>query len=222
MSSRASITVLPVVRISPSTPDALQVRRRLRRGGEMQARQLGDQAAVGLLREGVEQVVGAQARLDVADGDLLVEGGQGAGEGGGGVPLHQDEIGAMGLELFPQPLQGRTGDVGEGLLRGHQGQVMVGGEAEQAHHLGDHLAVLPGEHHAGAELARPLERQDDRSQLDGLRARAQHDGDQRRWGHVLERRVSILGRLGSSLQAPGVRWVRKGVDARKFTPSIRP
>ena len=146
-------------------------------GGKVQLGYLGDQAAVGLLGEGVEQVVGAQPGLHMAHRDLLIEGRQGRGEGRGGVALHQHQIGAMAGEFLLQPLQGAAGDVGEGLLGHHQVQVVVGRQAKQGHHLAHHFAVLAGEHHPGAEILGPLERPDHRCQLDGLRTGAQHDRD---------------------------------------------
>ena len=41
--------------------------------GEVQQGDLGDQTAVGLLWVGIKDVVGAQSRLHMTDGDLLVE-----------------------------------------------------------------------------------------------------------------------------------------------------
>ena len=115
----------------------------------MQLGHLGDQAAVCLLWEGVIEVVGAQTRLHMAHGDLVVEGGEGGGKGGGGVALHQHQVGAVFGKFQTQALQGRTGHVGEGLARGHQGQVLVRAQLEERHHLGHHFLVLAREHHPG-------------------------------------------------------------------------
>ena len=159
-------------------PGSLQVRGRLSRGGEVQLGQLGDQATIRLLREGIEQVVGAQAGLHMPHRNLLVEGSQGTGKSGGGVALHQHQIGALAGEFLLQPLQGRTGDVGERLVGGHQGQIVIGLQTEQIHHLAHHLAMLAGEHHSGAEILGGQKSQDHRGQLDRLRPGAQNDGDQ--------------------------------------------
>ena len=119
----------------------------------------------------------------MAHRDLLVEGRQGTGEGRGGVSLHQHQGGTMQAELLLQALQRGTGHVGEGLVGGHQGQIVVSPEVEQLHHLAHHLAVLPGEHHPGAEGGGGLKGQDHRGQLDRFRAGAQHDRHQgRAWG----------------------------------------
>ena len=127
-------------------PGSAQVGRRLIGGSKMQLGDLGDQAAVGLLRERIKDVVGAQASLHVAHGNLVVEGGQGCSKGGGGIALHQHQIGPVLGKFQPQALQGRTGHMGQGLLGGHQGQIALGLKAKQRHHLGHHLAVLTGEH----------------------------------------------------------------------------
>ena len=82
-------------------------------------------------------------------------------------------------KLLTQALESRAGDMGEGLLRGHQGQVAIGGEPEQIHHLSHHLPVLTGEHHPGAEARITLERQDHRCQFDRFRPGAQHDAHER-------------------------------------------
>ena len=60
---------------------------------EMHVRHEGDCAAVHFL--GVRRVhaISAQARLDVGDRDPAVEGGQGGGEGGRGVALHDHAVG---------------------------------------------------------------------------------------------------------------------------------
>jgi len=63
-----------------------------RRRSQVQGGQLGGQAAVDLLRVRRIRVVGAQARLQVHDGDLLVEGGERGGEHGGGVTLHDHGV----------------------------------------------------------------------------------------------------------------------------------
>ena len=113
----------------------------------------------------------------MAHRDLGVEGRQGRGKGRGGVPLHDHQVWGEVLELLAQPLEGGAGHVGEGLLGGHQGQVPVGLEAKQLHHLVHHLPVLARQHQAGVEALGRLEGLDHRSQLDRLRPGAQNDAD---------------------------------------------
>ena len=93
------------------------------------------------------------------------------------VPLHDHQVWGEVLELLAQPLEGGAGHVGEGLLGGHQGQVPVGLEGKQLHHLVDHLPVLAREHQAGVEALGRLEGLDHRCQLDRLRPGAKHDAD---------------------------------------------
>ena len=189
------------------------VGRRHRCGGEVEQGQLGDQAAVGLLREGVEQVVGAQTRLHMAHGDLGVEGRQGRGEGGAGVALHQHQLRPMVGEFPLQPRQGPAGHMGEGLLRGHQGQIAVGSDAEQIHHLAHHLPVLAREHHPGAEIGGLLESPDHRRQFDRLGPGAQHDRHQGvRHGRGPDGR--ILGMLPVDFPGPDATYQQQGQAER--------
>ena len=98
---------------------------RLRRGSEVEAGELGEQSAIGFLGEGVQQVVGAQARLHMANGNLLVEGGQAGRKGGGGVPLHQHQLRGVGLEIIAKALQRGAGHMREGLAWSHQVQILI-------------------------------------------------------------------------------------------------
>ena len=189
----------------------LQVRGRLSRGGEVQLGQLGDQAPIRLLRKGIKQVVGAQAGLHMTHRNLLIEGSQSTGKSRGGVALHQHQIGALIGEFLLQSLQGRTGHVGERLVGGHQGQIVIGLQIEEIHHLAHHLAMLTGEHHPGAEILGRQKRQDHRGQLDRLRAGAQNDRDQRA-RRLRQGRGLTLG--GSADGAGG------SVQSRKADPLI--
>ena len=79
------------------------------------------------------------------DWDLVVEGRQRGGEGGGGVPLDDDGVGPVGLDGLPHPLQAAVGDLGEGLPRRVDVEVVVGHDSEELVHLVEHLTVLPGD-----------------------------------------------------------------------------
>ncbi len=100
---------------------SLEVFDREGRGGEVELGQLGDETAVGFFGVGVEEFVGPQSGFDVADGDLLVEGGQGGGEGGRGVALGEDDLGFEFLEEAFEALEAAAGDVGQGLFGLHDG-----------------------------------------------------------------------------------------------------
>ena len=86
----------------------------------------------------------------MAHGDLLVERRKASRKGCGGVALHEHQLRWVGLKILPQTLQGCTGDVRQGLARGHQVEIPVRRELEQVHHLGHHFSVLTGQHHPGA------------------------------------------------------------------------
>ena len=58
----------------------------------MQRGEPGGEPPVDLFRVGRVRIAGAQARLEVNDRDLLVEGGQRGGEDGGRVSLHDDRV----------------------------------------------------------------------------------------------------------------------------------
>ena len=81
-------------------------------------------------REGIESlccVPGAQPRLHVAHGDLLVKRRQRPGKGGGGVPMDQHQVGPHLLKHLFQPQQALGGDGGQGLAGLHdiQGFIMA-------------------------------------------------------------------------------------------------
>ena len=141
----------------PTTPEARQLAAE-REVGEVQVSQQGNQASVRLLREGIAQVIGAEAGLNMAHRDLLIESRQGRGNGCGVVTLHQREVWPVGGELLLQPLQVATGDVSDRLLGGHQ-------------------VMLAGDHHPGAEIVRLLKGPDHRRKLYGFRTGARCDRD---------------------------------------------
>lgn len=148
---------------------------RLRRGEVVLAHDV-DRLAVELLGPWAVDVVRAQARLDVAHGDLQVEAGQCSGEAGRGVAVDQDHVGPLVLEDRLELEQHVACHVEQRLARLHDRQVVVWGHAEDAQHLVEHLAVLTGHSHDGLELipAR-LQLVDERAHLDSLRSGAEDE-----------------------------------------------
>ena len=74
---------------------------------KVQGRQLRREPAVQLLREGIIKAVGAQPRLYMADRHAFVEGGQGGGDRGRRVSLHQREMRPDLCDDRLDPLQDR-------------------------------------------------------------------------------------------------------------------
>src|SRR5206468_1807825 len=123
-------------------------------GGEETGGQEVDDAPVRLLREGSAQIAGAQPGLDVADADAAVEGGEGGGHGGGGVPLDEEPVGGFGGEHLVHGGDRRRGEAVQRLVVAHQPQVEVGAQSEQILCLVEHLPVLAGGADAHGDLVR--------------------------------------------------------------------
>ena len=98
-----------------------------------------------MIRPGAVDVAGAQAGLNVADGDLLVEGGKGRGGAGRGVAMDEDHIGLHFFQDVAHAGEHAGGDVVEVLSLFHYVEVVVLGDLEDAQHLVQHLAVLTGD-----------------------------------------------------------------------------
>lgn len=147
-------------------------------GGEVVLAHDVDGLAVELLGPGTVDVVRAQARLDVAHGDLKVKARESRGEAGRGVSMDQDDIGPLALEDGPELEQHVARHVEQRLAGLHDRQIVVGGHAEDAQNLVEHLAVLARHGHDGLELllAR-LQLVDERAHLDCLRAGAEDEHD---------------------------------------------
>lgn len=135
-----------------------------------------DRLAVELLGPGAVDVVRAQARLDVAHGNLQVEACERRGEAGRGVAVHEHHVGPLVLEDELELEQHVARHVEQRLARLHDRQVMVGSHVEDAQHLVEHLAVLAGHGHDSLELIRArLQLIYERAHLDGLRSGAEDE-----------------------------------------------
>src|SRR5262249_61702974 len=115
-----------------------------RGGDEERVRDEVHPARVHLLGEGVLEVTGAQARLDVADAHAAVEGGEGRAHGGRRVPLHEQPVGPLLLEHRVERREGARRERVHRLVGGHQVEVDVGRQGEQAERLIEHVAGLRG------------------------------------------------------------------------------
>ena len=148
-------------------------------GAEVQSGDAPHQPAVHLLRVGGVFVIGPQTRLYMAHLNLVVEGGQGPGKGGGGVPVDQHQVG-FGLLQHPFHAQEAFGgDGGQGLPGLHDVQIKVGLELEHIQHGVQHLPVLGGDAAEGLHGGTALELGHQGGHFDGLRPGAEngHDAD---------------------------------------------
>ena len=111
---------------------------------EVQRRNIADERAVHLLREGGIPVIGPQARLDMADRDLLIKGRQRPSKRRGRV-ARAPERGPAAPPAGPAPCRARARVVMDDsvLLLLHDVQVILRRQAEDLHNGVQHLAVLP-------------------------------------------------------------------------------
>lgn len=135
-----------------------------------------DGLAVELLGPGAVDVVRAKPRLHVAYRDLQVEARERCRKARGGVAVNEHHVGLLTLQHRLELQQHIAGDVEQGLARFHDGQVVVRHDAEHTQHLVEHLPVLACDRHDHVEVAGTrLQLVDERTHLDGLRARAEDE-----------------------------------------------
>ena len=146
----------------------LQIPQVVRRGAEVELRDVAHQGPVHLLREGGVLVPGAETGLHVAHGDLVIESGQSSGKGGGGVTVDQDQVRLRRLQHLLHAQQGAAGDGGQGLAGLHDVQVIVGLQPENVHDGVQHLPVLTGETAEALKLRAACQVFHQGGHLDGL------------------------------------------------------
>ena len=155
-----------------------------RRWREVQRRNIADERAVHLLREGGIPVIGPQARLDMADRDLLIKGRQRPGKRRGRVAVHQNEVRLRLLQGLLHAEQGARCDGRQRLLLLHDIQVILRRQTEDLHNGVQHLAVLARKA-ADTLKFRPLrQRLHQRGHFDRLRPRAE-DGHHLNFLHAI-------------------------------------
>ena len=101
-------------------------------------------------------------------GYFVVEGGECGGEGGGGIALHDDGIGALGGEELAGLSEDAGGEVGELLIGLHHIEREVYGYVEEVYDLLQHFAVLAGGADEGGELRTGEQCINNGCELDGL------------------------------------------------------
>ena len=146
------------------------------RGGKVVGGYAAGDLAVHLLGPGAVDVVGAEAGLHVAHGNLLIEGSEGSGGGGGGVAVDQHHIGLARLEHVAHTGEHAGGDIVEVLPLLHDVQVVIRLHIEDPEHLVQHLTVLSRYAHDCLEILRILlELLHQRAHLDALRAGSENE-----------------------------------------------
>ena len=136
----------------------------------------GGEDTVHLFREGLAEVPGAESGLDVSDGDVAVEAGEGAAEGGGGVALDEDHGRVLGEEDRFEGGEDAAGGLEEGLAGEHDVEVVVGGDGEGGEDLVEEAAVLGGDTDAGVKFRQMLSHvEDDGAEFDGFGAGAEDE-----------------------------------------------
>ena len=143
----------------------------------MQIGDAGDEPAVHLLRPRRIDVAGAQAGFDMRHRDLVIKGGERAGEGRRRVALHDDPLGAPAVEHPGDPRQHRPGQVGEILVRSHDVEVPIRLQLEQFEKLRQHLAMLSGDADLAFELGPRRQFADHRRELDRFGSGAEDEQD---------------------------------------------
>jgi len=155
--------------------DALpgEILRRTGGGGKVPVRETAGDEPVEFFGERGVFAAAAKARLQVGHGDLFVEGGQGTSHDGGGVPLDEHQVRRGPLQYVFQTGEAPGRDVEERLIRRHQVQVVVRGNAEEGVDLVQHLPVLAGKADLdGEDVGAPAEGGNEGGHLDGLGAGA--------------------------------------------------
>ena len=125
-------------------------------------------AAVSLLRERGGDVAAAKSCLQMDDGNVAVETGQGRCGDGGGVALDHDGIWAPHLENGIEQCDDVGHDLIEGLAWCENVEVVRRGDSQNLTHLIQHLAVLPRDHRDRLETRVLFQASDDRCHLDAL------------------------------------------------------
>ncbi len=152
-------------------PLAKQVFARGNGRGKVEGAQMTREDPVGLLRERRIEPVGPQPRLDVAEGDLVVEACHRRREHRRRVTLAQDDRRTLPRDRVVDGWQEPRSQVDQGLVGPHDVEIEVGLDPEECQHRVDQLAMLAGGQHPAPRPGRRSECPDHRGHLDRLGTR---------------------------------------------------
>ena len=158
-------------RFPQERPARVRRRRKVNRGGQRR------DPAVHLFRKRIAQIVASQAGLHVRHRNSRVERRHRGRQHGGGVPLHDHEIGSRLGQNVAHPGEHAGRQAGQILRPIHHIQIEIRNDAEQRQRLIEHLAVLRRADHERREPGSFLQCVDDWRQLDRFRAGSYDDGD---------------------------------------------
>ena len=115
---------------------------------------------------------------------LMVEGGQGAGEGGGGIAVDQNHVRLQCLDGLVHAGEALAGDGRQRLPRRHDIQVVIRLQVKDLQHAVQHLAVLGGDAAQALDLRPGGQLLHQRTHFDGFRPGAENAQDSQLF-HVL-------------------------------------
>ncbi len=114
------------------------------------------QPPVGFFRERVVNVMTAQARFDMPDGNLAVVSCQRRSKSGGSVALHQHHVGLEPVTRIFYRVQYARGEGVQRLIWTHYIQIKVRLDLEKFQGVVEHAAMLTRMNDCGLKLFRPL------------------------------------------------------------------
>jgi hypothetical protein len=151
-------------------------------GREVNARESRNQAAIGFFGKRIVNVVAAQARFDVTDGNFAIVGSERGAEGRGRVSLNKDHVRAKSVAGIFDRVDDAAGQQAERLIRAHHVQIEIRDDIEMLQHLIEHRAVLAGVNNGGLEFVRmAAQLVNDEGELNCLWPRSK-DGDDSAFG----------------------------------------
>ena len=160
--------------VGDTLPQQVVARRRRRR--KAQARGDRRQAAIEFLGKRAAQIARAQARLDMAEWDVVIETGHGRGHHRGGVALGQQHVRPGLIQNGAQAGQQTRGQFRQRLADGHGVQVDIGLEAEEGEEGIDHVPMLRRRQHGHFRPGPSRQLLDDRRHLDDFGTSPHHAG----------------------------------------------
>ncbi len=164
-----------------------------------------DHAAVHLFGPRPSQIAGAQPGLDMADPAAGIESGKRRRQRRRGVAVHQDPVGLLRGDNPLDAGEHRRRHIDEVLLRLHDSQVMIRGQAKKIEDSCQHVAMLAGQAKHRVERRAGRQRLDHRRHLDRLRAGPEY-------GENFHRLARTIGGISAGHSAP---------QASRISESIR-